>query len=273
MTGAAFSPRRRDGGALRVGIVGAGDISAYHLTAWQRAGHAGCVAVCDRDRGRAEARAREFGIDGVYADAGAMLAEADLDILDIATWRDSHAAFVRLGIEHGADILCQKPLAPSLAAAEALVAEAEGRVRLMVNENRRFQPPFRRIGAWLREGAVGDVRQVNMTMHRSGYIAGPDGRRPAVERSPRMGTEPRLLIAETFIHQLDVLRWLVGPLRVVAARGARTEPDMPGETLATVLMETSEGAPVVLAGSFVAPGFGTVVSDRLELIGRDRKSV
>ncbi len=81
------------------------------------------------------------------------------------------------------------------------------------------------------------------------------------------GTRNRLLIAETLIHQLDVLRFLLGPLSVVAARTLHTEPDMPGETLATILLEDSGGAPVVLAGSFVAPGFGTAVSDRLEIIG------
>jgi predicted dehydrogenase len=87
-----------------------------------------------------------------------------------------------------------------------------------------------------------------------------------------MGSEPRLLIAETMIHQLDVLRALLGRLHVIAARALRTEPDMPGETLATILLETERGAPVVLSGSFVAPGFGAGVSDRLELIG-SRSSV
>jgi predicted dehydrogenase len=82
-----------------------------------------------------------------------------------------------------------------------------------------------------------------------------------------MAREPRLMIAETLIHQLDVLRFLLGDLAMVAARTLHTEPDMPGETLATLMLETPAGAPVVLAGSFVAPGFGVVVSDRLEIIG------
>ena len=75
------------------------------------------------------------------------------------------------------------------------------------------------------------------------------------------------MIAETLIHQLDVLRFLLGPLSMVAARTLHTEPDMPGETLATLMLETPAGAPVVVAGSFVAPGFGTAVSDRIEIIG------
>ena len=46
------------------------------------------------------------------------------------------------------------------------------------------------------------------------------------------------MIGEVFIHQLDVLRWLLGPLDVVAARTLRTEPEIAGETVATILMQT-----------------------------------
>ena len=137
----------------------------------------------------------------------------------------------------------------------------------MVNENRRYAPHFQTIRRWIDEGRVGPVRQCVLTMHRSGFIKDARGRRPAVERVPFMAREPRLRIAETLIHQLDVLRFLLGPLAMVAARTLHTEPDMPGETLATLMLETPAGAPVVVAGSFVAPGFGTAVSDRLEIIG------
>lgn len=262
---------RPPGGVLRVGLIGAGDISFYHLTAWRAAG-CEVVAICDSLAPRAEARAREFGIGAVCTDAARMLETIELDAVDIATWRDSHPGLVRLAIAAGRHVLCQKPLASSLAESEALAREAAGSIRLMVNENRRFAPNFELIADWIAAGHVGSVRQVHMIMHRSGFLPDEAGRRPAVLRTPRMGTEPRLLIAETMIHQLDVLRHMLGPLKVVAARTARTEPDMPGETLATILLETAEHAPVVLSGSFVAPGFGTTVSDRLELIG-NRSSV
>jgi predicted dehydrogenase len=137
----------------------------------------------------------------------------------------------------------------------------------MVHENRRFAPHFRAIRGWIDAGRVGPVRQCVLTMHRSGFLKDANGRRPAVERAPFMAREPRLMIAETLIHQLDVLRYLLGPLQMVAARTLKTEPDMPGETLATLMLETPAGAPVVIAGSFVAPGFGTAVGDRLEIIG------
>ncbi len=258
---------------LRVGLIGTGDIAGYHLKAWCATPDAEVVAVCDRVRTRAEARATAFGISQVFDDAATMLATTPLDAVDIATWRGEHAAMVRLAAAHGLACLCQKPLAASLAEAEALVAEVAGRIRLMVNENRRFAPHFRTMGGWVRGGRLGRIRQCHAIMNRSGFLRDAAGTRPAVRRSPAMATEPRLLIAETFIHQLDVLRWLLGELEVLAARTLHTEPDMLGETLATIMLQTSDGVPVVLSGSFVAPGFGAAVSDRLELIGSRASAV
>ena len=252
---------------LRVGLIGAGDISHYHLAAWQKVEDAAVVAVCDRDVARARTRAGAYSIPAVYADASAMFAAEKLDAVDIATWRETHVELTRLAAAYRVHVLCQKPLAPTLAEAESLAAEVAGRIRLMVHENRRFAPHFRMIRRWIDEGRVGPVRHCVLTMHRSGFIKDANGCRPAVERAPFMAREPRLMIAETLIHQLDVLRFLLGEMTMIAARTLHTEPDMPGETLATLMLETAAGAPVVVAGSFVAPGFGTVVSDRIEIIG------
>jgi predicted dehydrogenase len=253
--------------ALRGGLIGAGDISRYHLLAWRKRPDVEVMAVCDLDVGRARSRAEEFGIPAIYTDAAAMFAGERLQAVDIATWRATHGPLVRLAAAHGVHVLCQKPLAPTLAESEALVREVAGRVRLMVHENRRWAPHFRTLREWIAAGKVGTIRQCVMTMHRSGFLPDAYGKRPAVMRAPYMGTEARLMIAEVLIHQLDVLRFLLGPLKVVAARTLHTEPDMPGETLATLMLETAAGAPVVLAGSFVAPGFGAAVADRLELVG------
>jgi predicted dehydrogenase len=252
---------------LRAAMSGAGDITYNHLVAWKRLDDVEVVAISAPSAVRAPARAKEFGIPAVYRDTAEMLDRERPDILDIASPREFHAEHVRLAAARGIDVLCQKPLTNTLAEAERLVDEVEGSIRLMVHDNRRFRSDFRQIGRWIQEDKPGDVLQCQMLMHRSGFLPDKDGRRPAVVRSPAMGTLSRLLIAETLIHQLDVLRYLIGPLRIIAARALRTEADMPGETLATLFMETPAHAPVVLAGSFVAPGLGVVVSDRLELIG------
>lgn len=252
---------------LKVGLAGAGSISYNHLLAWKTVPNLEVVAIANPTVQKAQARAAEFGIPAYYDNVAEMLAKHDLDIIDIASSRSSHPENIRMAATRGVHIFCQKPLADTLAESEKLVGEVEGVVRLMVNDNRRFRSDFRQIGAWIKEGKVGTIRQVAMTMFRSGYLPGPDGQRPAVVKFPAMAKEKRLLIGETLIHQLDVLRYLVGDMAVVACRAKQTEDGLMGETMATIMLDTESGAPVVLVGSFVAPGFGVAVSDRLELIG------
>lgn len=263
---------------LRVGLIGAGDISRYHLAAWQKRPDVEVVAICDHDRARAASRAQEAGIAAVYGDAVEMFDETPLDAVDIATTRDSHVELCLLAADRGVDVLCQKPLAPSLSEARSLVAKLDGRVRLMVHENRRFAPHFQIVRGWVDDGLIGTVRQVVMTTYRSSLLKTADGSRPGVERAAYYGEEPRLLIGEALIHQLDVLRFLLGPLDVVAARELHTEPDLPGETVASLLLEVRDtGAPVVLAGSYVSAGFagsggagtalGAQTADRLDISG------
>lgn len=263
---------------LNVALIGAGDISRYHLAAWRHLSDVEVVAICDRIESRAAARAAQFGIPAAYSDAREMLAHERVDAVDIASVRETHVELSLLAAEHGVHVLCQKPLAPTLSDAQALVADIGDRVRLMVHENRRFAPHFRTLREWIDAGKVGEIRQAVMTTYRSSLIKDPDGRRPAVERASYYAREPRLLIGEALIHQLDVLRFLLGPLRVVAARALRTDPELPGETVATLLLETTPGGgPVALAGSYVSPGFagsgegpgalGAQTSDRLEITG------
>jgi D-apiose dehydrogenase len=259
--------KRKIPARLRVGMAGAGRITYNHLLAWRGLKNADVVAIADPLVERASGRSKEFDIPSVYDDVADMLDREDLDVLDIVSPKVRHAEHVRLAAEYNIDALCQKPLTDMLAKSEQLVNDVDGRVRLMVNENRRFRSDFRQIAVWLSEGRLGEILQCQMTMNRSGYLPDKSGRRPAIARAPGRAALTRLLILEVLIHQLDVLRYLTGPLNVIATRATRTVAELAGETLATIFMETSTGAPVVLAGNFVAPGFGVTVSDRFELIG------
>lgn len=262
----ANKPRRSE--ALRVALAGAGMISQHHLIAWSRLGNrAKVVAVADPDRGKAERRAEAFRIPKVYSDVAAMLAAEEVDAVDVASPRETHAENVELAAARGIDVLCQKPLAPTLALSEALVRSTGDRVRLMVHENWRFRPWYRQVKRWLDEGEIGRSLLGNMTLLSSGLLPDANGRRPALERQPFMAFETRFMIAETLIHHLDVVRWLMGPLRVVGARASRSIDEVKGETLATIFMETAEGVPVVVTGTMAAPGYPARTLEHFELIG------
>jgi predicted dehydrogenase len=259
---------------LRVALAGAGMISWYHLVAWRNVGaRARVVAVCDPDPRRAAARAEEFAIPQVYADAESMLAGQEIDALDVASPRETHAAWVEAAAARGLDVLCQKPLTPTLAEAEALVERVGARVRLMVHENWRFRPWYRELGRWIAAGALGEVLLARLATISSGFLPDASGRRPALERQPFMATEPRLMIAEVLIHHLDTVRYLCGPLRVVGARASRVLPEVAGESLAAIFLETSTGAPVTVTGTMAAAGYPPRPPDRLELVGRRASAV
>jgi len=252
---------------LRIGLAGAGMISAFHLTAWSRARGAAVVAVCDPSRERAEARAREFGIAGVYASADEMLSRERLDALDVATPLETHAELVRLAAVHRTNVMCQKPLAESFDAAKALVAEVKRRVRLMVHENWRFRPYYRQIRQWLGENRLGRIQQCSLRAYSSGLVKDAFGRLPALEREPSLRTSKHLAIGTLLVHHLDVVRSLVGPLRVVDARAGREADEVVAETHATILLETAAGAPVVVGANMAAPGWPTWIEDEFDLIG------
>lgn len=253
---------------LRVALAGAGMISWHHLVGWRNLGErVRVVAVCDPDPAKAARRAEEFAIAKVYRDADAMFAAQTIDALDVASPRQTHAGWVEAAAARGIDVLCQKPMTPTLAESEALVRRVEGKSRLMVHENWRFRPWYRELKRWLAGGELGQVLLARMAMISSGLLPDASGRRPSLERQPFMQHEERLMLAEVLIHHLDVMRYLCGELTVIGARAARTLPDVRGETVATIFLETVAGAPVEVTGTMAAPGYPSRSPDRLEVVG------
>ena len=253
---------------LRIAMIGAGAISKFHLTAWRSLGSVELVAVCDVDPERARQRADEFSVPSAFGSLEELLEVAKPDALDIATPISTHATILRLAAAHGIDCLCQKPLTEDLASSEAIAAELSSRIRLMVNENRRYMPPFATAREWIAAGRIGKVHQGIMTAFRGDYLMELDGFHRRSRTAPESAGSPRRYINEMLIHQIDVLRALLGPLKAIAARTLPTDQDLRGDTLGTLLLETFEGAPVLVAGSGVAKGYPRRrFNDRLEIMG------
>lgn len=255
-------------GPLRVALTGAGMISWHHLVAWRNLGsRVQLVGICDPNTQNAQRRAEEFGIPRIYQDTGAMLADTEIDALDVASPRQTHAAHVEAAAAKGIDVLCQKPLTPTLNEAEELIRRITGKNRLMVHENWRFRPWYRKLRQWIAQGELGDILMGQLAMIGSGMLPDSEGRRPALERQPFMANEAQLMIKEVLIHHLDVMRYLCGPLKVLTARTAHTLAEVKGETLATILLRTERDAPVTVTGTMAAPGYPPRVGDRLEIVG------
>jgi predicted dehydrogenase len=124
--------------AVRAGVVGVGALGRHHARVWASTPGATLVGVCDTDAGRAAAVAAEHGCRAC-PDLETLLAETDT--VSVAVPTVSHHAVARQALEAGRDVLVEKPVTPTLAEADDLIALAEARHRvLQVGHIERFNP-------------------------------------------------------------------------------------------------------------------------------------
>src|SRR5882724_2675206 len=120
----------------KIGLVGAGGVTEYHLRAYQKMGLE-VVAICDLDLKRAEARrARFYPAATVATDFREVLRRDDIEVIDAALHPEHRIPLVEAAIRAGKHVLSQKPFALDLDVAERLADLAvERKVKLAVNQN------------------------------------------------------------------------------------------------------------------------------------------
>ncbi|WP_062228032.1 Gfo/Idh/MocA family protein [Aureimonas frigidaquae] len=231
-----------NGPTLRGTLVGCGFFAANQMHAWTGIDGVEMVALCDRDEARARDMAARFGVTQVFTDAARMLAEVQPDFVDIATTAPSHRALVELAAEAGTPVICQKPFAPTLADARAMVQACErAGVPLMVHENFRWQSAIRAAASELHSGAIGKPFFGRVTF-RSGF--------DVYAAQPYLAEGARFIIEDLGIHALDVARFLFGDVAMVTARTARINPRIAGEDVATMLLDHDSGVTSIVDCSY-----------------------
>ena len=228
--------------ALRGALIGCGFFAVNQLHAWRDVAGADIVAICDLDEARLEAVGRDFGIERRYLDAEDLLAKEQLDFVDIATTVRSHRPLVELAARHGVPVICQKPFAPTMADARAMVSACEAAgVPLMVHENFRWQTPILAVRDEIAGGSIGQPFWGRVSF-RSGF--------DVFRAQPYLATGERFIIEDLGIHSLDIARFLFGDATAVTARTRRVNPAIRGEDVATMLLDHEGGITSVVDCSY-----------------------
>ena len=199
---------------MRIGIVGCGHIGTVHAYALKQLSDAGLVdahvaAAYDADDARAAKLVKNLGGDA----AASLDALVDgVDVVWVCTWTAAHLEAVEAAVARGLPVFCEKPLAPDLAACEQVSATLE-RVPHQVGLVLRFAPVFAKAAELVNSGRYG--RPLTTILRDDQYfpIQGMYGStwRKDVEAAGG-GT-----LIEHSIHDVDVLRWILGdPLDVSA---------------------------------------------------------
>jgi predicted dehydrogenase len=242
--------RSLSAGTLRGAMIGAGYFAGFHAEAWTRLPTASIVAIADTAPDKAAEFAARHGIPRSYQAAEEMLERERPDFVDITTRPEVHLPLTQLAASRGAHVICQKPMAATMAECLAMCeACASAGVRLVIHENWRWQPWYRELRRLLASNIIGQPFQFSF-FWRTGDGRGPE----PYPAQPYFRQMPRLLIYESLVHILDTFRFLGGEMQVESCRTQRLNPSIVGEDQAIIITRFANAAAGLIdANRFTGP--------------------
>jgi 2-alkyl-3-oxoalkanoate reductase len=194
---------------FRVGLVGAGYVSEFHIKALKRFSQVRIAGIVDLDESRATATAKRFGIP-LYSSLKEMAA-GGLDVVHVLTPPDSHVEVALEALSLGCHVLVEKPLATSAEDCDRLISESQARgLQVCVNHSLLGDPIVRRALALLKAGAIGNVLAVDY-LRSSNYPPYRGGPLPPQYR------EGGYQFRDLGVHGLYIVQEILGPLEGVYA--------------------------------------------------------
>ena len=163
---------------IRVGIIGAGGWANYgHIPALQTLKEYEVVAVSSRKQETAEKTAAQFNIPHVCENDQALINHPDVDLVAVVVPAPEHARLVKATIAVGKDVYSEWPLTTSTAESEELLSLAEAKgVGHIVGLQRRMGPSARYTRDLVKQGYVGKIRGVHMTVSTDAFVPTMPGR-------------------------------------------------------------------------------------------------
>lgn len=187
---------------LKIGIIGVGRLGYEHAcNIANRVPGSELVAICDANFDRAKAVAEELGVTAVYQDPAAMCADPNVEAVAIITNTNSHVEMIKIAMDAGKHVFCEKPLADTVEKckeAEAIVA-AHPELTFMLGFMRRYDHSYAVAKKKIDNGDIGDI--ILVRCYSQDPIAIIEG---TLEYAPRSGGQ----FIDMSIHDIDLIRWL-----------------------------------------------------------------
>jgi len=202
---------------IGVGMVGYAFMGRAHSLAWNTVGRVfdlpvrpRLAAICGRDKAAAEAAAGRLGWAAAETDWRALIARDDVQLVDIAAPGDLHAPVAIAALAAGKHVLCEKPLANTLAEAEAMQAAAGAAyprgARAMVGFNYRRVPALALARRLVEQGRIGRLRHFR-AVYLQDWLADADAPMTWRMRAERAGSGA---LGDLGAHIVDLARYLTG---------------------------------------------------------------
>jgi predicted dehydrogenase len=236
---------------VRTGIIGCGKIAETHARALRESRLAEFAACCDTDADRAGALADTYDVPLRFTDVHDMLDRAGLEAVLICAPHPAHAQLVVAAADAGVHVLCEKPIAVSLEAADQMIEAADrAGVKFGVIFQRRFWPAARRMREAIDAGRLGRLTlgECSVRIWRS---------REYFDSDPWRGTwatEGGGVLMNQAVHAIDQFQWFMGNAVEVFGRYATLRHtsyiDVEDTAVATVVFENGALGVIQAASTF-----------------------
>jgi predicted dehydrogenase len=233
---------------LRAAVVGLG-VGKAHLEAYAEIPALYDVkAVCDLNVDKARATAAEFGVAWQTASLAELLANPDIDVIDLCTPPNTHLGLIERALAAGKHVICEKPLVGSLAEADAVASAARTASGMLFPIFQyRFGNGLQRLKHLQAKGLARHALITTMETHwrrDSDYYAIPWRGKWATEMGGVCLTQA--------CHAHDILSYVHGPVKTVFAKLATRVNDIEGEDCAAITVELGNGSLAVLSATLGA---------------------
>jgi UDP-N-acetyl-2-amino-2-deoxyglucuronate dehydrogenase len=222
---------------FRVALVGCGRISNTHFEALTKVPGLRLTAVCDILPDRASAAGEAQGVPH-WTSYEKMLAEAECDVVTICTPSGLHPQHGIMAAKAGKHVVCEKPMAITLLAADELVQVCDDAgVRLFVVKQNRLNPAIQLLKRAVDRGRFGRIYLANTTVRWA---------RPQeyYDQAPWRGTwefDGGAFMNQAS-HYVDLIQWLLGPVESVMAKTATLARKIEAEDTGVALLKFRSGA-------------------------------
>lgn len=230
---------------INFAIVGAGAIAPIYAEAITLQPEATLAAVCDKNQQTASGFVKQYSTNKFYTAYEDLLQDPSIDVVCICTPSGLHADMAIKAIEAGKHVIIEKPLAMTLEDADRVIAAAKKfKVKATVAFQKRYNRPILQMREKLEKGSFGNMMHATTAVHwyrdQSYYDQDPWRGTAAMDGGALMNQS---------IHNIDLLRWMMGPVRKVSGFTATRRHTMEMEDVGVAILEFESGALGIIEGS------------------------
>ena len=240
-----------------VGLIGAGEISIEHAKGYAARNDAKLVAIADTNVAAAKSASERYGAEKYYSDFHRLVSDPKVDMVDICIPHSLHAQAAIAAAEAGKHVLVQKPMAISLEECDQMIRAAKkAGVKLMVNHNQIFYPPYQELRKLITSGELGQIRMLRARLGVGGKLSG-------------WRADPKItgggILFDSGVHRFYTSRFLMGEVKSVQAFADKKNPREEGEDIAAVLLKFEGPSYGIIDASYFDPP--NVYDDVIEAYG------